>query len=256
MEIQHSAALISGGASGLGAATATALARAGARVTIADVNEAAGAALASALGGSFVKTDVSNEADVEEAVAIANADPASPLRVAVSCAGIGYAGRIINRDGVPHPLDVFRRLLEVNVIGTFNVMRFAASVIAQAPALEPDGERGVIINTASVAALEGQVGQVAYAAAKGGITAMTLPVARDLSVSGIRVCAIVPGTMDTPLFVRASEEMKAGLAKDVLFPHRMGEASEYAELVMAIVKIPYLNAEILRLDGGIRMAAK
>jgi NAD(P)-dependent dehydrogenase (short-subunit alcohol dehydrogenase family) len=135
-------------------------------------------------------------------------------------------------------------------------MRFAASVIAQAPELAPDGERGVIVNTASVAALEGQVGQVAYSAAKGGITAMTLPVTRDLSVSGIRVCAIVPGTMDTPLFVRASEEMKAGLAKDVLFPHRMGQADEYAELVMAIIKIPYLNAEVLRLDGGIRMAAK
>jgi NAD(P)-dependent dehydrogenase (short-subunit alcohol dehydrogenase family) len=256
MELAGAAAIVSGGASGLGAATARALAADGASVTVADLNEELGQQVAEEIDGRFVRTDVACEADVEAAIQAAAADPDRPLRVVVSCAGIGYAGRIVNREGVPHPLDAFERVLAVNVVGTFNLMRFGAAAMMKAPPLGADGERGVIINTASVAALEGQVGQVAYSAAKGGITAMTLPVARDLSVSGIRVCAIVPGTMDTPLFVRANDEMKASLSKDVLFPHRMGEPDEFAALALAIVKIPYLNAEVLRLDGGIRMTAK
>ena len=256
MELQGIAAIVAGGASGLGAATARALTVAGAAVTIADLNVELGRELAEEIGGRFVRTDVAVESEVVAAVEEAAADPAAPLRVAVSCAGIGYAGRIVNREGEPHPLDAFERVLRVNVIGTFNIMRFGAAAMMKTEPAGVDAERGVIINTASVAALEGQVGQVAYSAAKGGITAMTLPVARDLAVGGIRVCTIVPGTMDTPLFVRANDEMKASLAKDVLFPHRMGEPREFAELAMAIIKIPYLNAEILRLDGGIRMPAR
>jgi NAD(P)-dependent dehydrogenase (short-subunit alcohol dehydrogenase family) len=256
MELSGAAAIVSGGASGLGAATARALAAGGAAVTVADRNEELGRQVAGEIGGRFVSTDVASEADVEAAVGAAAADPDRPLRVVVSCAGVGHAGRIVNRDGVPHPLEAFERVLAVNVIGTFNMMRFGAAAMMATPPLAPDGERGVIINTASVAAFEGQVGQVAYSAAKGGITAMTLPVARDLSVAGIRVCTIVPGTMDTPLFVRANDEMKASLSRDVLFPHRMGEPEEFAALALAIVQIPYLNAEVLRLDGGIRMTAK
>ena len=173
----------------------------------------------------------------------------------MSCAGIGSASRIIARDGTPHDLASFQKIIQVNLIGTFNMMRFAASAISKTEPLA-DGERGVIVNTASVAAVDGQIGQVAYSASKGGVVGMTLPVARDLSVVGIRVCTILPGTMDTPLFGGASDEIKAGLAKDVLFPKRMGTPAEFGALVRSIAEISYLNAEVIRLDGGVRMPPK
>jgi NAD(P)-dependent dehydrogenase (short-subunit alcohol dehydrogenase family) len=254
MEINGAAAIVSGGASGLGEATARALTEAGAVVTIADLNEERGSALATELGGVFVRTDVSDEAAVAAAVAAAT-DTGAPLRIAVSCAGIGYAARTISRDGTPHPIDPFQKVIQVNLVGTFNMMRLAASAISRTEPLA-DGERGVLVNTASVAAVDGQIGQVAYSAAKGGIVGMTLPVARDLSVVGIRVCTILPGTMDTPLFGMASPETKAGLAKDVLFPKRMGSPEEFGALVRSIAEISYLNAEVIRLDGGVRMPPK
>jgi len=255
MEIKGAAAIVSGGASGLGEATARGLAAAGAIVTIADLNEERGKAVASEIGGVFVQTNVADEASVAAAVAAA-ADTGAPLRIAVSCAGIGSAARIIGKDGTPHALGDFQRVINVNLIGTFNMMRLAASAISRAEPLEPDGERGVLVNTASVAAVDGQIGQVAYSASKGGVVGMTLPVARDLSVVGIRVCTILPGTMDTPLFAMASDETKKGLAKDVLFPKRMGRPDEYANLVRTICENSYLNAEIIRLDGGVRMPPK
>ena len=255
MEIKGAAAIVSGGASGLGEATARGLAAAGAIVTIADLNEERGKAVASEIGGVFVQTNVADEASVAAAVAAA-ADTGAPLRIAVSCAGIGSAARIIGKDGTPHALGDFQRVINVNLIGTFNMMRLAASAISRAEPLEPDGERGVLVNTASVAAVDGQIGQVAYSASKGGVVGMTLPVARDLSVVGIRVCTILPGTMDTPLFAMASDETKKGLAKDVLFPKRMGRPDEYANLVRTICDNSYLNAEIIRLDGGVRMPPK
>jgi NAD(P)-dependent dehydrogenase (short-subunit alcohol dehydrogenase family) len=255
MEINGAAAIVSGGASGLGEATARALPEAGAIVTIADLNEEKGSALATELGGVFVKTDVADEASVAAAVAAAT-DTGAPLRIAVSCAGIGYASRIIGKDGTPHAIEPFQKVIQVNLIGTFNMMRLAASAIARTEPLGSDGERGVLVNTGSVAAVDGQVGQVAYSASKGGIVGMTLPVARDLSVVGIRVCTILPGTMDTPLFGMASPEIKAGLAKDVLFPKRMGTPAEFGALVRSIAEISYLNAEVIRLDGGVRMPPK
>jgi NAD(P)-dependent dehydrogenase (short-subunit alcohol dehydrogenase family) len=255
MEINGAAAIVSGGASGLGEATARALAAAGATVTIADLNEERGNAIATELGGVFVKTDVSDEASLAAAIAAAT-DTGAPLRVAVSCAGIGWASRIIGKDGTPHDLATFQKVISVNLIGTFNMMRLAASAISRTEPLGPDGERGVLVNTASVAAVDGQVGQVAYSASKGGVVGMTLPVARDLSVVGIRVCTILPGTMDTPLFAMASDEIKTALAKDVLFPKRMGRPEEFGALVRSICENSYLNAEIIRLDGGVRMPPK
>jgi NAD(P)-dependent dehydrogenase (short-subunit alcohol dehydrogenase family) len=255
MELRGAAAFVTGGASGLGAATARALTEAGATVTVADLDVERGRAVAEEVGGLFVKVDVADEDSVARAIGTVG-DAGLPLRVAISCAGIGHAGRIVNRTGEPHALDVFQRVVQVNLIGTFNVMRFAAAAMMQNEPLGPDGERGLLVNTASVAALEGQTGQVAYAAAKGGIVAMTLPVARDLAVVGIRVCTIVPGTMDTPLFGRASEELKASLAKDVLFPRRMGTPGEFGDLVVVLARNSYLNAEVIRLDGGLRMTPK
>lgn len=256
MDLRGAAAFVSGGASGLGEATARAVAEAGAIVTIADLDEQRGQSVAADVGGLFVKVDVADEQAVSRAVDSAVSETDLPLRIAVSCAGIGHAGRIVNRSGEAHPLDMFQRVLQVNLVGTFNVMRFAAAAMMKCDPVGPDDERGLLVNTASVAALEGQTGQVAYAAAKGGVVAMTLPVARDLSVVGIRVCTIVPGTMDTPLFGRASAELKESLAKDVLFPRRMGTPAEFGELVVALVRNSYLNAEVIRLDGGLRMPSK
>lgn len=255
MEINGAGALVSGGASGLGEATARALAGAGATVTVADLNEEKGRAVADEIGGVFVKTDVSDEASVAAAVAAAT-DTGVPLRIGVSCAGIGWAGRIIDKDGTPHGIDPFLRVMHVNIAGTFNVMRLAGAAIARTEPLGPDGARGVLVNTASVAATDGQIGQVAYSASKGAVVAMTLPVARDLAVVGIRVCTVLPGTMDTPLFGMAGDDIKARLAKDVLFPKRMGTPEEFGALVRAIAEIDYLNAEVLRLDGGVRFPPK
>jgi NAD(P)-dependent dehydrogenase (short-subunit alcohol dehydrogenase family) len=256
MDLNGAAAFVSGGASGLGEATARALADAGAIVTVADIDEERGQLVADEIEGFFAKVDVADEGAVERGIDLSTRESDLPLRIAVSCAGIGHAGRIVNRAGEPHSLDVFQRVLAVSLVGTFNVMRFAAASMMKSEAMGTDGERGLLVSTASVAALEGQVGQVAYAAAKGGVVAMTLPVARDLAVAGIRVCTIVPGTMDTPLFGRASAEMKASLARDVLFPRRMGTPAEFGELTVALARNSYMNAEVLRLDGGLRMPAK
>ena len=256
MELTGAAAFVSGGASGLGEASARAVAEAGALVTIADLDEERGRTVASDIGGLFVKVDVADEQAVSRAVDSAVTETDLPLRIAVSCAGIGHAGRIVNRSGEAHSLEIFQRVLQVNLVGTFNVMRFCAAAMMKCDPVGPDDERGLLVNTASVAALEGQTGQVAYAAAKGGVVAMTLPVARDLAVVGIRVCTIVPGTMDTPLFGRASAELKGSLAKDVLFPRRMGTPAEFGDLVVALARNSYLNAEVIRLDGGLRMPAR
>jgi len=255
MDINGTAAIVTGGASGLGAATTRALSAAGAAVTILDLQEEAGERLARELGGGtkFVRTDVTDGAAVEEAVAIAAAD--APLRVAVNCAGIGDAQRTLGRDGSPADLERFRRVLEVNLVGTFNVIRHAAAVMARTDPLEHD-ERGVIVNTASVAAFEGQIGQAAYSASKGGIVGMTLPVARDLSSVGIRVNTIAPGIIDTPLLAGLNEEYRKVLAAGVPFPKRLGRPEDYAELVLAILRIGYLNGEVIRLDGALRMPPK
>ena len=256
MDLTGAGAFVSGGASGLGEATARALAQAGAVVAVADLDDEPGQSVAADIGGIYVHVDVAEESAVSRAVDITAAEIGLPLRIAVSCAGIGHAGRIVNRAGEVHSLDVFQRVLQVNLVGTFNVMRFAAAAMMKCDTFGADGERGLLVNTASVAAFEGQTGQVAYAAAKGGVVAMTLPVARDLAVAGIRVCTVVPGTMDTPLFGRASDELKASLSKDVLFPRRMGTPEEFGDLVVSLARNSYMNAEVIRLDGGLRMPTK
>lgn len=253
MKLQGSVALVTGGASGLGAATVRRLSDGGAKVLVVDRDEARGQALAQEVGGAFAKADVTDGAQVEAAVAAAA--QLGTLRIAVSCAGVGFGARTLDRTGKPHDLDAFKHVIGVNLIGTFNVLRLAAAQIAQAEPLE-HGERGVIVNTASVAAFDGQIGQLAYAASKGGVAAMTLPAARDLAPVGIRVLTIAPGIFDTPMLGALKEDVRAALAKDVVFPKRLGDPAEYGALVAAIVETGYLNAETIRLDGGIRMPPK
>jgi NAD(P)-dependent dehydrogenase (short-subunit alcohol dehydrogenase family) len=255
MRINGAGAIVSGGASGLGEATVRRLAALGADVTICDFNGDRGEALAKELGGSakFVKADVTDADQVAEAVALAG--ESAPLRIAVNCAGTGDALRTIAKDGTPHDLGRFMRVLTINVVGTFNSMRFAASAMSKNEPTD-DGERGVIVNTASVAAFEGQIGQLAYSASKGAVVGMTLPAARDLSAAGIRVCTIAPGLMDTPLLGLLPDEAKAALGSGVLFPKRLGLPDEFAALAMAIAENVYLNGEVLRLDGGLRMPPK
>jgi len=253
MKLNGCVALVTGGASGLGAATVRRLAAGGAKVMIVDRDEARGEALASELGAGFRKADVTDPAQIEAAVAAAG--ELGPLRIAVSCAGVGFASRTLDRTGKPHDLDVFKTVVGVNLIGTFNVLRLAAAAIARSEPLE-HGERGVIVNTASVAAFDGQIGQIAYAASKGGVAAMTLPAARDLAPAGIRVVTIAPGIFDTPMLGTLPEDRRAALATDVVFPKRLGDPAEYGALVAAIVETGYLNGETIRLDGGIRMPPK
>ncbi len=257
MELSGTAAIISGGASGLGEAAARALAAAGSTVVIADLNDERGKAVASELGGEFVKTDVSDEAAVAAAVDVA-ASRQVPLRTVINCAGIGWAERTVNRDGAPHALATFRKVIDINLVGTFNLMRIAAAAIARTEPADADGQRGVVINTASVAGIEGQTGQLAYSASKGGIIGMTVPAARDLSVIGVRVNTICPGIIDTPIYGSgpASEEFKARLAAPVVFPKRMGTAAEFARLVRSLIENDYMNAEVIRFDGGIRFQPK
>jgi NAD(P)-dependent dehydrogenase (short-subunit alcohol dehydrogenase family) len=249
MELAGVGALISGGASGLGEATARELAGAGALVTITDRDVEKGAAIAADIGGLFVASDVTNEDQV--AAAVAAAAERAPLRVVVSCAGIAPAQRTVNRDGTPHRLADYKTVIEVNQVGTFNLLRLGAVAIA---ATEPlaDGERGVIVNTASVAAYEGQVGQIAYAASKGAVVAMTITAARDLANVGIRVNAIAPGLMQTPMLAGLQVEEEQ-LAVNVVFPKRLGRPEEFARLVRTIAELGYLNGETIRLDGAIRM---
>jgi NAD(P)-dependent dehydrogenase (short-subunit alcohol dehydrogenase family) len=253
MKLNGTSAIVSGGASGLGEATARELAAAGCQVVVADLNEEQGKAVAQAIGGVFASTDVSDERSVQAAVdAAASAGP--PLRVAVNCAGIGWAARTVGRDGTPHDLAAYRKVIDVNLIGTFNLIRIAAAAIARTEAADADGLRGVIINTASIAGIEGQTGQIAYSASKGGIIGMTVPAARDLAAIGVRVNTICPGIIDTPIYGQgpASDEFKAKLAVPVVFPKRMGTSAEFAHLVRALIENDYMNAEVVRFDGGIR----
>jgi len=255
MQLAGSTFLISGGASGLGAATARAFAAAGARVLLADLNDAAGQALAGELGtgARFVRTDVTDPSSTQAAVEAA-VQSFGGLQGAVNCAGIGIAERTLGRDG-PHPLERFARVIQVNLIGTFNVIRLAAAAMAQG---EPNaaGERGVIINTASVAAFEGQIGQAAYSASKGGVVGMTLPIARDLARTGIRVATIAPGIFDTPMLAGLPEPARQSLGQQVPFPPRLGRPHEYAALARHIVENEMLNGVVIRLDGAIRMGPR
>ncbi len=253
MQIEGTAALVTGGASGLGAATARMLARDGARVAVLDRNQQAGGGLAREIDGLFCQCDVTQPASVE--VAIAQAVQAhGPARILVNCAGIGSAARIVGRDG-PMALDAFARVVTVNLIGTFNVMRLAAAAMSTQPETAT-GERGVIVSAASVAAYDGQIGQAAYAASKGGIVSLTLPAARELARFGIRVLTIAPGLFRTPLLEELPEETRDALAASIPFPARLGEPEEFAALVATMIANPYLNGEVVRLDGALRMAPR
>ena len=251
MKLDSVSAIVTGGASGLGRATATKLAAGGAKVVIVDLPNSDGEAVAKEIGGAFAPGDVTSETDL--AAAVAAAKGLGPLRVLVNCAGIGTAIRTVTKSG-PHPLDFFQKVIEVNLIGTFNAIRLAAAEMVTTD--EVDGERGVIVNTASAAAYDGQIGQAAYSASKGGIVGMTLPIARDLASLGIRVCTIAPGLFHTPLFATLPQENIDSLGAQVPHPSRLGDPSEYAALVAHIVENPMLNGETIRLDGAIRMAPK
>jgi NAD(P)-dependent dehydrogenase (short-subunit alcohol dehydrogenase family) len=253
MQLPASVALVTGGASGLGAATARRLARGGAKVVVVDRDEARGHVLASELGAVFAKADVTDPGQVEAAVA--RAGELGPLRVAVSCAGVGWPARTLDKTGQPHDLELFRTVVSVNLIGTFNVLRLAAAAIAQTAPLA-DGQRGCIVNTASIAAFDGQIGQAAYAASKAGVVGLTLPAARDLASAGIRVVTIAPGLFDTPMLGELPADKRAALGDGVVFPKRLGSPDEYGELVAAIIANDYLNGETIRLDGALRMAPK
>jgi NAD(P)-dependent dehydrogenase (short-subunit alcohol dehydrogenase family) len=255
MKLQGAVAMVTGGASGLGAATVRRLVVGGAKALIVDRDAERGEALAGELGDAvaFAQADVTDPEQV--AAAVARAGELGPLRIAVSCAGVGWAARTINREGKPHDLELFRTVIGINLIGTFNVLRLAAAAMA---ATEPTdgGERGVIVNTASVAAFDGQIGQVAYASSKAGVVGMTLPAARDLAPAGIRVATIAPGIFDTPMLGLLPEEARAALSANVVFPKRLGSADDYAALAAHIVENAYLNGETIRLDGGLRMPPK
>ena len=253
MHIAGHAALVTGGASGLGAAAARALAKESAKVALLDVNEGLARAVAAEIGGLAVPCDVSDAPSAEAAVAAARAAHGA-ARILVNCAGIGVAQRIVGRDG-PMKLADFKRVIDINLIGSFNLMRLAAAdMMALAPLDE--GERGVIVSTASVAAYEGQIGQAAYAASKGGIVALTLPAAREFARAGIRVNAIAPGLFHTPLLAALPPEAQASLGASIPFPARLGRPEEYASLVLAILANPMLNGETIRLDGALRMAPR
>jgi len=253
VRVEGQAAIVSGGASGLGRATAKALAEAGVRVTILDVNDAAGAEAARELGGFAIRADVTDAASVEAAFAVARKEHGA-ARIAVNCAGVGTAGRIVGRDG-PMPLDAFRRIIEVNLTGSFNVMRLAAAEMSSLDPLE-EGERGIIVSTASVAAYEGQIGQAAYGASKGGIVSLTLPAARELARYGVRVVAIAPGLFATPMLQGLPQNIQESLAASIPFPARLGRPEEYAALVLHLCRNAVINGEVIRLDGALRMAPR
>jgi NAD(P)-dependent dehydrogenase (short-subunit alcohol dehydrogenase family) len=258
VDVQGASALVTGGASGLGAATARRLASAGAAVVVLDVDDTLGPQVADAIGGRYVHADVTDEDQVIAAVDAAV--ELGRLRALVSCAGIGMAMRTVGRDASyssAHRLDVFTKVIAVNLVGTFNCLRLAASAMSRNDP-DPDGQRGVIVNTASIAAYDGQIGQAAYSASKGGIVGLTLPVARDLAVVGIRVNTVAPGLIDTPIYdsFPEPEQFKDQLRRDVLFPHRLGTADEFASLVLEIIANSYMNAEVIRIDGGARLQPK
>jgi NAD(P)-dependent dehydrogenase (short-subunit alcohol dehydrogenase family) len=255
LEIRNSAFLVTGGGSGLGAATARVLAEAGGSVLIADIDQEAGRSVAAGIGerAKFVRADVADAASVAEAVEAA-VESFGGLHGVINCAGIGPAKKVLGRKGV-HPLEDFVRAVQVNLVGTFNAIRLAAAVMAENEPTE-DGERGVIVNTASVAAFEGQIGQAAYSASKGGVVSMTLPIARELAEHGIRVATIAPGIFDTPMLAALPEAVRESLGEQVPFPRRLGRPEEYAALARHIVENEMLNGEVIRLDGAIRMASR
>ena len=256
MELEGASVLVTGGASGIGAASARRLAVLGAKPVICDLNEEKGKAIAEELSGTFVKTDVADESQVQAAVEAAQA--MGPLRALVNAAGLGNANRTVNREGKPFPLEQFEFVIRVNLIGTFNCLRLAAAAMSQQEPMDADGQRGAVVNIASVAAFDGQIGQAAYSASKGGVVGMTLPIARDLAAVGIRVNTIAPGLIDTPIYGQgeASEQFKAHLGRNVLFPKRLGDGTELASMVVELITNDYMNAETLRVDGGIRMPPK
>jgi NAD(P)-dependent dehydrogenase (short-subunit alcohol dehydrogenase family) len=258
MDISGAAAIVTGGASGLGEATARLLAAKGARVVVADLQDDKAKAVAGEIDGIAVHTDVTSEEDVIAAVEAAK--DMGPLRVLVNCAGIGWPQRTIGKDGAyssAHGLDIFTKVIQINLIGTFNCIRLAATAMSQTEPLA-DNERGAIVNTASVAAFDGQIGQAAYSASKGGVVGMTLPIARDLAAVGVRVNTIAPGLIDTPIYGQGegAEAFKEKLKRDVLFPSRLGTSEEFATLAVELVTNSYMNAETIRVDGGVRMQPK
>jgi NAD(P)-dependent dehydrogenase (short-subunit alcohol dehydrogenase family) len=256
VEINGASAIVTGGASGIGEAAAKRLSTLGARCVIVDLDEAKGKELASALGGEFAKADVSNAEEVQAAVDAAVA--LGPLRVLINSAGVGSIGRTVDREGKPFDLDAFERVLRINLIGSFNCLRLAAAAMAKMDPIDADGQRGAIVNMASAAAFDGQTGQAAYSASKGGIVGMTLPIARDLRAIGVRVNTIAPGLIDTPIYGEGegSEKFKAHLAQNVVFPSRLGYAEEIASMVVELVTNDYMNAEVVRVDGGVRLPPK
>jgi NAD(P)-dependent dehydrogenase (short-subunit alcohol dehydrogenase family) len=246
-------AIVTGAASGLGAATAQALARAGAKVALLDINADGAARIASSIGGIGIRCDVTDDESATSAVAAANAAH-GPVRILVNCAGVAPAKRMVGRDG-PMPLADFKRVIEINLIGTFNLMRLAADAMTKLDPL-PGGERGIIVSTASIAAFEGQVGQTAYAASKGGVAALIIPAARELAQFGIRVMAVAPGIFATPMLMALPQAAQDSLGASVPFPARLGEPDEFAELVLTCIRNAYLNGEVIRLDGALRMAPR
>ena len=259
MDINGAAALVTGGASGIGAAVVRALAAQGARVVVADLDEDRGRAIADEVGGAFVRVDVTRTEDLVAAVDAAV--ELGPLRVLVNSAGIAWAQRTVGKDGTygsAADLDAYKRIIAVNLVGTYDAIRLAATAMGRTEPLDESGERGAVVNMASVAAFDGQTGQAAYSSSKGGVVGLTLPVARDLAAIGVRVNTIAPGLIDTPIYGSGeeSEAFKAHLEKGVLFPKRLGRPEEIAEVVVAVVTSSYLNAETIRVDGGIRMPAK
>jgi NAD(P)-dependent dehydrogenase (short-subunit alcohol dehydrogenase family) len=253
MEVSGTAAIVTGAASGLGAATAAALADRGATVVGLDLAASIAKAPDPPEGVTLVDADVTSEADVRRALG-ETARHQTPLRIAVNCAGIAWASRIVGRDG-PHDLELFRTVITVNLLGTFNVMRLAAEAMSRLEA-DSTGQRGVVVNTASVAAFEGQIGQIAYSASKGGVAAMTITAARDLAQFGIRVNTIAPGIVDTPMLAAITDEFRAGLSASVPFPKRLATPQEYAKLAIMIIEHDYLNGETIRMDGALRMAPR
>jgi NAD(P)-dependent dehydrogenase (short-subunit alcohol dehydrogenase family) len=250
MQLSTTKAIVTGGASGLGEATARYFAAQGAQVTLLDRDADRGPQVATEIGGHFAQTDVTDEASVQDAIDLAMKQMGG-ITVAVNCAGIALGIKTVGRDG-PHPLPAFQKTIDINLVGSFNVARLAAAAMANNTP-EPDGARGVIVNTASIAAFDGQKGQAAYAASKGGIVGMTLPMARDLAASGVRVMTIAPGIFKTPMLAGLPDEVQATLAADVPNPARLGDPEEYARLAGFIVEMGYLNGEVIRLDGALRM---
>jgi NAD(P)-dependent dehydrogenase (short-subunit alcohol dehydrogenase family) len=253
MELAGTSAIVTGGASGIGAASARALAKRGARCVLIDLNDELGEALASELGGLYVRADVADPTQVHAAVDAAA--EMAPLRALVNSAGIGVASRTVDREGNPHALELFEKVIRVNLIGTFNCLRLGAAAMAKNEPVDADGSRGAIVNISSAAAFDGQIGQAAYSASKGGIISLTLTTARDLSAQGIRVNTIAPGLIDTPIYGTGekADAFKAKLGENVLFPHRLGTADELASMVVECLTNDYMNGETIRVDGGIRM---